>query len=110
VTTAQGSPRRLALAHAGLVFAVAAPALYMLHRAYEHVRVGSSDPTLVLEALHTAFFWRAAIAVWAAGALAAFAFMSMRRAPERSPGAARRLALLAMVVVPLVAAGAWVLP
>jgi hypothetical protein len=53
-----------AAALAPLVFALATPLTYGVERALEVLAGSPSDPRTVLRSLHTAYYWRVAIAVW----------------------------------------------
>ena len=54
----------------GLAFAFVAPMAYLVQRLFERARGGPGDPLGVVREAHTAFYWRAAIAVWLAAAVA----------------------------------------
>ncbi|MCA9601471.1 MAG: hypothetical protein R3A78_09820 [Polyangiales bacterium] len=79
---------------AALVFAVAAPTMYVVHRLYEVVRGGGEDPALVLAQAHIGFYWRIASATWLGGTIAA-AFFALARNADR---ARARVALSARVL------------
>ena len=51
-------------AFGALVFAVVAPATYMLMRLYELARHGRSDVSLIIASNHVGYFWRVSIAAW----------------------------------------------
>ncbi len=92
--------RREKMAAAGLVFALVAPAIYGLERAVEWLQGEAGDPRLVLRTLHTAYYWRVAVALWGGGLVAILFYASLVRAgdPARVAGRVRGLAL---VLVPL---------
>jgi len=114
----QSPAERARIAVASLVFALGAPLVYAALRGFEQLRGGASDPTLIVRALHTTYYWRVSLSAWAAG-LAALIVFGTLRAPRAATGAdpafaekrlARRLSVLALVVVPLSALFVWVRP
>lgn len=102
--------RAAAIAAAALVFAVAAPATYMLERLYEYGRGQGGDPVLVLRTLDTVYYWRVGVAVWWGITVACIAFALFARNPGRLDVRARRIAVVAALVVPAVAFSAWFFP
>jgi hypothetical protein len=89
---------------AALWFGVTAPAIYALIRLYEVARGEAVDPALIVRQLHTAYYYRCALALW----FAAFVAVALADAdPERS---SRRLRLAALIAVPLAALAAWLAP
>lgn len=99
-----------AIAGAALVFAVVAPATYMLERLYEYARGQATSPILILRTMHTVYYWRAGIAVWWGLMVAFMAYARFRRSDGDVDARARRIAAAAAVVVPLVALSAWFFP
>jgi hypothetical protein len=93
-----GAPR---LALAGLVFAVAAPAIYVAQRVYQRARSGEVDPALILESTHVDYLWRVAVATWCAGACALV--VVLWRGDERRPLALAWGAVLGAALVALLA-------
>ncbi len=102
--------RRGAIAAAALVFAVAAPATYVVERLYEYARGQSTSPILILRTLDTVYYWRAGVAVWWGLTVAFIAYARFRRSDADVDQRARRIALAAAVVVPVVALSAWFFP
>ena len=102
--------RALSVSVASLVFALGAPVVYASARAFEQLRGMASDPTLIIRALHTAYYWRAALSLWAAGLLALVVFATLRGETVDQENAARRLRVFALVVVPCTAAFLWFMP
>ena len=102
--------RAHALSVAGLVFALAAPIIYAAARGFELVRGAASDPTLIIRALHTAYYWRAALAAWAAGLAALVVFAWFKRGPVGVERIARGLGVAALVALPCAALFVWFLP
>lgn len=92
---------RSRLATAGLVFALAGPVTYTLLRLYEWARGHGGDPRMILRSLHTAYFWRVAISLWWAIAVAGLVAWQLGRVELRDDRLARAVAVAAVVVVPL---------
>lgn len=61
------------IARGALVFAVVAPLAYLAQRLFERWQGGPGDPLGVVVEVHTAFYWRAATALWLAVVAAALA-------------------------------------
>lgn len=96
------SAERERLAVGGLVFALVVPATYMLERALEWVHGEAGDPRLVLRSLHTAYYWRVAVALWCGGLCAALVCSLLGRGSRDPSRLAARVRLLALGLVPLV--------
>jgi hypothetical protein len=69
---------RTALALASLVFAVAAPLAYLAERYFERLRSGRVSPQLILSEVHAGFYWRATLAAWFGGFIAALVWRMLR--------------------------------
>jgi hypothetical protein len=110
--TNKHSSARYRLALAGVVFAIVAPLSYQAQRLYEIARFGYADARLILASVHTAFYWRVAIAVWFASACSAIAYRFTRpEAATRLRGPRVRLVVGVMVGAAAVfAASAWRFP
>lgn len=93
--------RALRVAVAGLVFALVGPLTYTLLRVYDWARGHDGDPRMILRTLHTAYYWRVAISLWWAIAVAALVAWQLGRIEAREKGVARGVAMAAMVLVPL---------
>ncbi len=92
---------RTSCALAGLIFAVAAPALYITLRLYGLARSGHVDPRLVVSARHMGFVWRCAVAGWFACVCAAIATVIVIRGAHGPSGPAQlptRLASASVIV------------
>lgn len=98
---------RQAAADASLVFGLASALTYLLERAYEQMRGQASDPTLILETLHTTFYWRAAIAAWWGGVVALVCYVLFARNPRPRSS---RLAMAAALLAPALVAWFYLLP
>ena len=107
-----GDVRRIAIALAALVFAVAAPAAYGAQRIFERVRSGATDPLLVVFDLHTSFYWRASTAAWwgVVAAIVTFAFTAQSGATDLRVRLARTLAVAAVPLAVALALALWRLP
>lgn len=101
--------RRHALSVAALTFGLATPLTYALERAIEWARGEHGDPRLILRTLHTAYYWRAAVAFWWGGAVAllVYAWLKSERDPTRF---ARTLALMAVITLPAFVFASWIFP
>jgi hypothetical protein len=90
---------------------LSAPSIYVLLRLYEQARGMHSDPTLIMRALHTAYFWRAAIAAWTGGLVAVIAYvLIVRSSSDRAATLAQRLGVTALMLVPALAVAAYLRP
>jgi hypothetical protein len=107
---ADNDRRRAALAIAGLVFGLCAPAFYVLQRIYEAARGEGIDPASILRQAHASYYYRALLAVWFAAFIATLVYRSSRRHDIDLDRRAHRIALLALVVVPLCSVVAWLVP
>jgi hypothetical protein len=58
------------VARGALAFAVAAPLVYVALRLVERLHEGGASPGSIVRTSHTAYFWRAAVAVWWGGLVA----------------------------------------
>jgi len=102
--------RRRALAVAGLSFALAAPAAYVLQRVYERANGGIPNPTLVLREAHTAYYWRLTTATWWGGLVALVAAAWILRRPTASDTLAARIAWWTFPLLPALLASAYLYP
>lgn len=93
------------LAAAALVFGLSAPCAYVLQRVVESLRDGHVDPSQIVQTAHVAFYWRAGIATWIGGLMAALAYARLRRLP-----APERFTTITLCVCVLVALLAYQLP
>lgn len=93
--------RRLAVT--AVAFGLAAPAAYVLQRLYERATGGVADPLLVVRETHTAFYYRAAAAVWWGSVVALVVWAAMARGPRPESWARRGGALLVPFVLLLLA-------
>ena len=94
--------RRERLAVAGLVFALVAPLTYALERLLEWAQGENGDPRMLLRTLHTAYYWRVSLALWA-GVLVA-ALVSSSFSADRF---ARSLRQVALCLIPLIVLAFW---
>jgi hypothetical protein len=101
--------RRERLAFACLVFAVAAPSLYVCHRLFEVLQGGGEDPALILSQAHVGFYWRIGSAIWLslAASVAAFALAPTGDTARRG---AEWIGRMVPWLVPLLAFLAWRFP
>lgn len=89
--------RRIRACVAALAFSLVAAVAYVAQRLLDYARGELADPTHVLAEVHTAFYWRCAVAAWWGGLAAAAAWMLVRRAKDP----ARTAWTLAVVAAPL---------
>jgi hypothetical protein len=109
-TTSDASRRRAALALAALVFGVCVPVLYVLQRLYEASRGQWVDPASILRQVHVAYYYRALAAVWFAAFIGALVYQSSARRDVDLDARARFVARLGLLLVPLSALAAWLVP
>lgn len=109
MTADENDERRRNVSVAGLAFGLATPLTYALERALEWARGEHGDPRLILRSLHTAYYWRAAVAFWWGGVIAflVYAWLKSGRDPVRF---ARAIGLVAVIALPLFLFAAWRFP
>lgn len=109
--TRKSDELRSAIAVAALVFAVCAPITYACERLYEYARGETGKALLILETVHTVYYWRVGVALWWGLFIGLFVLARMRsRGSGQAAASARRLVWLACVGMPLVILAAWVFP
>jgi hypothetical protein len=109
--TGESDEMRGTIAVAALVFAVCAPLTYACERLYEYARGETGKAILILETVHTVYYWRAGVALWWGLFIGLFVLALLRRRPSGAAAAsARKLVWLACAVMPLVVLAAWVFP
>ncbi len=109
MTTDSRDERRRRISVSALVFGVATPVTYAAERAVEWARGETGDPRMILRSLHTAYYWRAGIALWFGGVAAILVYAWLSRGRDPSP-AARTLAIAACILVPLMLLSSWRFP
>ena len=92
---------RRGIARGGLVFGAATPLAYVVQRLFERARGGPGDPLGVVRELHTAFYWRASVAVWLGVIAAILVVRSRAQLPERGVMAVAVAMALGLVGVAL---------
>jgi hypothetical protein len=102
--------KRGALAIAGLIFGLCAPAIYVLVRLYEAARGEWVDPASILRQVHAAYTFRALMAIWFAAFVAALARRWLAEKEIDLEVLARRIARLALFVVAGCSLAAWLVP
>jgi Ni/Fe-hydrogenase subunit HybB-like protein len=106
--TSPADRRRLAASAAALVFGLAAPLTYLLHRLHAAAQ-GGEAAALVLRQTHVAFYWRSATATWLATVVAGLAYAFLLRR-DRADQVARLIRRVALIVVVAVAIAYWRVP
>src|SRR5262245_686807 len=101
MTTPATETKRARISIAALWFGVTAPTVYALLRLYEVARGEAIDPVLVIRQVHSAYYFRCALAVW----FAAFVALHVFRAPL-----SLSLTRAAAILVPLATLVAWLAP
>ncbi len=99
--------RRTAAAIAVAAAGVGATAAYVVQRCVERSRGAVIDPRLVIVEYHTAYYWRAANAMWWGALVGVVAYAVALRRPEAT---VRVLAVAAPLCAAFAVVLSWLLP